>query len=354
MLSSCLLSKYNQEDFMPFCDICGQRMTEPSYICRPCQEELDSPDQKKLCLVRNCQVTRGQKSPYCSKHRVITDVLGRLVQSQNNLIKSCRESVKDALVNTNQSTRYQYRKLGEIGIVDGAYNKADITCRSLLLGATGDTPTPKDGKGNYMRLFGLNDDRLHGMRGQTLADFGCGASFFCAEIAVLYQVDAMGVDLMSANEFAQYSRESTARYATSMYVLYGRKKIESKHGTEMKLIEKIIDHMDQIIETYGEGGWLQTGKDIFDPDSLPKAREISVSSNMLGYFEGETQKTAIDNILSKTKSQAYLAASDTLKPLNYRWNELTDWQVEKVEERLVVLRRKSKSSFLSKIGLRKK
>jgi hypothetical protein len=160
--------------------------------------------------------------------------------------------------------------LAKIGIVDGAYNKADITCRSLLLGATGDTPTPKDGKGNYMRLFGLNDDRLHGMRGQTLADFGCGASFFCAEIAVLYQVDAMGVDLMSANEFAQYSRESTARYATSMYVLYGRKKIESKHGTEMKLIEKIIDHMDQIIETYGEGGWLQTGKDILIPTRFQK------------------------------------------------------------------------------------
>jgi hypothetical protein len=169
----------------------------------------------------------------------------------------------------------------------------------------------------------------------------------------LYQVDAIGVDLMSANEFAQYSEESMKRYATSMYVLYGKKKINSKHGEEMRLVEKIIDHMDQIIEAYGQGGWLQTGKDILDPDSLPEAREISVSSNMLGYFQGDTQKRAINNILSNTKSQAYLAASrDQLGTLDYRWNELVAWKVEKEEEKRVFLRRKS--SLLSKIGLRRK
>jgi len=222
----------------------------------------------------------------------------------------------------------------------------------LFLGPGGETPI-KDDTTNYVRIFDLNHDRLQGMRGRTLTDFGCGASFFCAEIAVLYQVDAIGIDLMSANEFAQYSEESMKRYATSMYVLYAKKKMKSKTGEGMMLVERIVDHLDQIIETYGNGAWLQTGKDIFDPDSLPEAREISVSSNMLGYFQGDTQMRAINNILSKTKSQAYLAASrDQLGTLDYKWDELAGWKVEKEEEKRVFLKRKS--SFLSKIGLRKK
>jgi siroheme synthase (precorrin-2 oxidase/ferrochelatase) len=110
--------------------------------------------------------------------------------------------------------------------------------------------------------------------------------------------------------------------------------------------------MDQIVEIYGQGRWLQTGKDILDPDSLPEPREISVSSNMLGYFQGDTQKMAINNILSKTNSEAYLAASGQLGKLDYRWNELIGWKVEKEEERRVFLRRKR--SFLSKISFRRK
>jgi hypothetical protein len=168
-------------------------------------------------------------------------------------------------------------------------------------------------------------------------------------MAALYDVNAKGVDIMSAEQFDAARHECIPRYVTSVFVAYGEIKLRSSYldAETRKIVCLVAENMDEIIDKY-MGSWLQTATDIFDVESLPKMAKICVSSNMLGYFSGDKQNDAIDNILSIARSRAYLASSDMLLDLAYNWDDLKGWRVVKSGPKLAILRR----TFLSKMGTR--
>jgi hypothetical protein len=162
---------------MTYCDFCGERTTSADSICGDCRADTRTHNRLGICVVSDCGRPWEKWSPYCAEHAAIGDVLKSVRGSKHATVRVCAEAVKQSLVGGR--TPLHSGRLGKVDNTGGM--PADITCRSLIVSSGGQMPKEQDVTATYIQIFNFNHSLLCDMKGDSLLDIGCGASFFCAE-----------------------------------------------------------------------------------------------------------------------------------------------------------------------------